>query len=213
MRILRDFKAIIKQARIQQDADNKSPDSAISPKEGFEGLQKLSETPGSRFRVIGDARHAVIIPKPDYLPISLWFVFIMASVISAAADMNREFILFMMPVFFGALFLTFRLAPTTYEITLDSFAKQISMQSNNPIGRFVKPKVVIGFDDFDGLSSKVIYSKMKDGLNTSFNKVFIHYKSRMQALIYLANGLNKFIDHERFISNFSALIAKREKPA
>lgn len=211
MGLISDIKQAAEMLKLQDVSGTESLSGQLTPKEGFEGLLKLSENPKSRFRIVGDARQLVIIPKPDFIPIFLWFVFIMAGVISAASDLNRDFIMIMMPVYFGAMFLFYRLGPTTYEITIDTFRKQILLQSNNPIGRFLKPKVEIDFEDFEKLSSRIIYSKMKDGLNTSFNKIHIHYKNKKQLLIYLGNGPYSFIDDELFILNFSALITKKGK--
>lgn len=196
-----------KQEKMQRDMAKISP----NPKDNFDELVKLSEIRHSRFSILGEAKQFVISCKPDYLPIFLWLVFIIAGLAGNTAEVDRSLMLVLTLIYFAIMLLYFKLAPTTYDITVDSYQKQITLKCNNPIGRFLHRETVIDFRDVKNLTGKSVASRLKDGLNRWFIKVMLHYNDKKTGIIYLANGPLTTIDHEAFINNFTNIIKPKEE--
>ncbi len=188
--------------KMQRDMARISP----NPKDNFDALVLLSEEKQSRFRITGDIHRFVISCKPDYLPILLWLVFITAMLVSSRNDLSLSIMLLLTFFLLILMMFTYKFGKTTYDITVDNFQKQISMKSNNPIARFLRPEILIDFKDFKGLSSRRVATKLKDGSGTYYQKISIHYGENMTGMIYLVNGPFYYVNHETFIDNFTALI-------
>lgn len=205
---------IVRQQEQREEQEKMERNMAkISPnlKDNFNELVKLSELKHSRFRIQGEVKQFVISCKPDYLPIFLWFAFIIAGLAGNIAEMDKSLMLVLTLIYFAFMLLYFKLAPTTWDITVNNYQKQITLKCNNPIGRFLHREVVIDFRDVKKLTGKSVSSKMKDGLNRWFIKVMLHYNDKKTGIIYLANGPLTTIDHEAFINNFINIIQPKEE--
>lgn len=183
-----------------------NPIVSDNPKVNFEELVKLSEIKNSRFKITGDARQFEISCKPHYLILLLWAVFIffvpVRSIIEQSLDSIQLIVMF---VLLAAMFFYFKYANTTYNILVDSHQKQLLLKCNDPVGKILRPEVVIEFRDFTGFSKKKIYSK-KQGTTQDYFKVYIHFKNEKMALIYLPDEPVNLVDHKLFIGNLHSII-------
>lgn len=183
-----------------------NPIVSNDPKINFEELVKLSEIKNSRFKIAGDAQQFEIICKPDYFIVLLWAVFIfyvpVRSIIEQSFDSTNLIVMF---VLLGVMLFYYKYANTTYIIIVDSHQKLMLLKSNDPVGRILRPEIVIEFRDFTDFSVKRIFTKMK-GTTRQYCKVYIHSKNDKLALIYLPDEQLNVVDHKLFIANLKSIL-------
>lgn len=206
--MLKQIKVILEEARKLTEAEATANNPIVSDnfRVNFEELVKLSEIKNSRFKIIGDARQFEIICKPDYFILLLWAVFIfyvpVRSIIEQSFDSTNLIVMF---VLLGSMLFFYKYANTTYNILVDNHQKQLLLKSNDPLGKILRPEVIIEFRDFTDFSTKKIYTKMK-GTTREYSKVYVHFKNEKMTLIYLPAEPLNFVDQKIFITNLKSII-------
>jgi hypothetical protein len=200
--------------QVMHDLEEQEPDSqyievADDPGRNLADLILLSEKRNSRFRIAGETREFTIITKPDLMPLIFWLVFIFAMPVSSLyRNVWDPVEISLMVVFFFIMIAWYRFSETTWNITVDSYHKQLILKSNNPVAMFLKPEVIIPFSDFSDFSCKSIYSQLK-GSSGIYTKVFIHYADHKLPLIWLTKQADLEVEddyYRAFISNLRKFI-------
>lgn len=180
------------------------------PKDNLNELIRLSGEKGARFSINGNEKQFVIHSRPDYLQVILWIGIVIMSIVYLSFEAEGTGLYIIAFVYLAALLIYFKLAPTTYDITIDTMEKQMMLKCNNAVGRFLRPEIVIDFRHIVKLSGKEIGTKLKDGLNRWYNKIYVHHEGKKTPFIYLANGPVSKIDAEAFMLNLTNIIQPHE---
>lgn len=179
---------------------------SASPKDNLDELVRLSKERGARFSITGNEKQFVIHSKPDYLQVVIWSAIVVGSLVYLSLEVKGTGLLISAFVYLAAMLIFFKVAPTTYDITIDNLQKQVMLKCNNVVGKFLRPEIIIDFRHFVKLSGKEVRAKTKDGLNNWFNKIYIHHEEKKTSFIYLPNGPVSRIDAEAFMLNLSNII-------
>ena len=180
------------------------------PKDNLDELVRLSGEKGARFSITGNEKQFIIHIKPDYMQVIMWIGIVVGSLVYMSFEAEGTVLLIIAFIYLAAMLLFFKLAPTTYDITIDTMEKQMMLKCNNTVGRFLRPEIIIDFRHIAKLSGKEVGTKLKDGLNRWFNKIYVHHEGKKTPFIYLANGPISKIDAEAFMLNLSNIIQPNE---
>jgi hypothetical protein len=159
----------------------------------------LSEKKGSRFKLTGDIREFTITTRPDIMPFFFWAALVFYVPVSSLISGYIEPLeILTMTLLFIVLVVWYKYSPTTWDITVDTYNKQMVLVCNNPVAGFLKSDIIIPFNEFGQFSAKNIYSQFK-GTNNLYTKVFIHHNGLKTPLIYL--NREEEDNYKVFISN------------
>lgn len=177
------------------------PPFSRDPKVNLDEIIKLSTRAHAKFTVIGDHRNFVIRGHSDNILIGVCLlVFIILP--TAYLLQNYENILSWIIEFsvLALIYITFRFAPSTYNMEVNPYDKKINISSNNLIGRYFRPEIIISFNEFKEFTSKEISGKM------NWNRISISYRNKKMQLINLPNGPFVFINHNIFMDCLTRII-------
>ena len=194
-----------KEWRELKDNDRHQADvSEISndPSENFNELVKLGERVNPRFKLSGNYQLFMIKGKSDNIMLIICVaIIIFFPSFLLFQNMDNLICWIIELIVIGTILLFFRYYPSSNDIIIDTWNKQIEIKSNNFIGRFIIPELIIKFDVFDGFTSK-----MKSIESSSVNRVYIHFKSQKKAMIDLPNGPFYVVNPRIFTENLYSLI-------
>ncbi|MHC1776031.1 MAG: hypothetical protein AB9834_11530 [Lentimicrobium sp.] len=206
--MLKEIKIMLAEMRKLQAMEDALPVVSDNPQINFFELVRLAEENKYGIKIEGNAGLFTIFTKPDYIWLLFWAVLILYAPVSSLFTQSLDKItLITMFVMMTAMLFFYRFGPTTFNITFDSFQKLIKLKSNNLIGRFVKPEIVVDFREFSDFTGKSIYTDKK-GLASEYYKVIMHYNDQKQTLIYLPERKDGTANQKLFVSNLRNIIRK-----
>lgn len=194
-----------KEWRQLKDNDRHHSDvSEISkdPSENFNELVKLGERVNPRFKLSGNHQLFIIKGKSDNIMLIICVAIILFfPSFLLFQNMDNLICWIIELIVIGTILLFFRYYPSSNDIIIDTWNKQIEIKSNNFIGRFIIPELIIKFDVFDGFTNTI-----KSIESSSVNRVYIHFKSQKKAMIDLPNGPFYVVNPRIFTENLYSLI-------
>lgn len=199
------LKRLKKEWRELKDNDRHQAEvSQISnvPSENFNELTKLGDRTNPRFKLSGNHQLFMIKGQSDNIMLIICVAIILifpSTLLYHNIDNLTCWIIELVVI--GTILLFFRYYPSSNDIIIDTWNKQIEIKSNNFIGRFIIPELKIKFDFIDGFTSTI-----KTIESSSVNRVYIHFKSQKKAIIDLPNGPFYIVNPRIFTENLYALI-------
>lgn len=207
--MLKELKFMLAEMRKLQALEDALPVVSDNPQINFFEIARLADENKYGIKIKGNAGLFTIITKPDYLGLFFWATLIFYVPVSSLITHSLGSIqLITMFVMMAVMFFFYRFAPTTFNITIDSHQKLIVLKSNNLIGRYVKPEIVVDFREFKDFTGKSIYTDQK-GLTSEYYKVIMHYNDQKQTLIYLPESKEDITNQKLFVSHLRSLIRNK----
>lgn len=185
---------------------NYVPESLSTPEEAFHELVKLSERNNSRFKIVGDKDRFVIKAKSDNVLIASMLVIILTFPIAFLLQEFHDPIRW--AILLGTLVLIMlflRYYPSSNDIEIDGIKHSIYIRSNNFIGEYIVPSVLLPFGDFEQLSFKE-RGLQSEGTSQKWNRISIEFKNEKKHLIDLPNGPYYYVNHHVFMKALDLLL-------
>lgn len=167
-------------------------------------LQELSASKGAFFKVYPN-HNTILIRQNPLNKLKTGMMMILYGLLIPGLFKNP--IDPILPVFFLIISLMFFLiatfSSTTNDILIDFFKKNITIRSNDIIGKHTRKTVIITFEDYKGLKNEVTNLGNKGSIK--INRIFIFNLEKKIKLIDLARS-PYFIQYKAFINSFDSII-------
>ncbi|MEZ4805302.1 MAG: hypothetical protein R2852_07425 [Bacteroidia bacterium] len=182
------------------------PENSFDPEYNFKELLKLSQRTSSRFKLSGNHNKFKIQTDSNniFLGISICIILVFPSLL-LLQNLDNIICWIIEFVTLLSIFFFFKFYATTNDIEIDSTKKNITIKSNNLIGKFIIPPVTIPFNDFIELTNKP-KSISGLGLPSHHFNIFISYNDKTIPLIELPNGPFYIVNPNVFMICLTRLI-------
>lgn len=182
------------------------PKYSLNHKDNFDELVKLATRNNARFKVNGDCKNFVIQSKSDNIIIFISIVVILFfPTVLLYQNFNDPIYWFVELSLLTVIFLFFRYYPSTNNIEVNSYEKNIKINSNNLFGKYIIPTIEISFKHFKEFTFKAKSIK-GNGMTNHFNRIFILYNDQTKQLIDLPNGPFYYVNHRTFMDCLTKII-------
>jgi hypothetical protein len=181
------------------------PQYSLNPKDNFDEIVKLTTRTNVRFKVNGNYRSFIIQAQSDNISLSILICIILGlSTVLLYQNLTDPFYWVVELGILTGLFLLSRYYPSSNNIEINTYDKTIKINSNNLIGKYIIPGIVISFNDFKRVTFKEKSSG--EGGAMRFNRIYICYSDQTRSLIDLPNGPFYYVNHKIFMECLTRII-------
>lgn len=172
-----------------------------------EKLIELSKRTASGFSVEGDLPIIQLkFGKFNWIFATLFFIFLSFFIVGAFINHNEPIFIFFPFLILSIALLYAKYGNATNKITIDCIEKNLIIESNHWLGKYLVRKNIIPFSKIDRFETKLIIDRSNRGANHKRNRVILITKSKNYSLFELPFGPLYFINEQMMIQAIMGIV-------